>query len=196
MSNTVKTNPQSSSSADPQINAVLVQLEKFGFKFFGHGENNDPLVIAPNGQIIPLKIAYEFVQQQIKKAADQNAGEKLESMPSIPSVLDSSPIEFNIEKSPEKESALEKKSENANNLQKAQGDASTKVPVVVAAKLEVKLPPPFDDGFKITRFDPTDLKQAEEYVNQKKKGSQGSTSTWLAILFGKFLQEYKSKNNS
>jgi len=180
-------------NTNPQVSAVLSQIERFGFKYYGNGENNEPLVLAPNGQVIPLKVAYDFVQMQIKKAAEQQSGSgNLEQMPSMPPTVDSSGIEVNIEKSAEKESSIEKASEKQNNVQTVQSTPSNTTPVV-ATPVDIKMPMPFDEGFKITKFDPTDLNQVEDYIQTNKNGSTSSTSTWLANQFEKFLQEYKIK---
>lgn len=189
MSNTAASNTGSN-----QMAVVLKQIEQYGFKFFGNGENNEPLVIAPNGQVIPLKVAYAFVQQQIKKAAEQSSGGSIESMPSMPQTIDSNPIGANFEKSPEKETSVEKKSESQNNIQKsnpAQVQTSTANPP--AADTSIKMPQPYDEGFKVTKFDPTDPNAVSDYVQSNKSGSTTNSSTWLAHQFEKFLLEYKNK---
>jgi len=64
---------------------ILKLVESFGFKFFGYDEGNNTLVIAPNGQIVMLSIAYNFVKQQIAKSSQQPVGP--ESIPQIPALL-------------------------------------------------------------------------------------------------------------
>jgi len=187
-----KPNPTNAAPQTAQVNAVLAQIERFGFKYFGNGENNEPLVLAPNGQVIPLKVAYDFVQMQISKAAQQQAGGGPEQMPSIPQTVDSAGLEVHIEKSVEKETSIEKASEKQTVVQTANNTAQTATPVTVDP-IEIKMPIPFDEGFKVTKFDPTDLNQVEDYIESNKNGSAASTSTWLANQFEKFLQEYKSK---
>lgn len=190
--NTTNQNTNTSANSNPQVSVVLSQIEQFGFKYFGNDENNAPLVTAPNGQVIPLKVAYDFVQLQIKKASDTSSGGNLEQMPVMPPSVDSSSLEVNIEKSAEKESSIEKASEKQSNINTAQ-NAQASTPQVATPVVDIKMPMPFDEGFKVTKFDPTDLNQVEDYIQSNKNGSTSNTSTWLANQFEKFLQEYKSK---
>jgi len=186
----------SSTIVSPQLTKVLSQIEKFGFKFFGYDENNDPLVIAPNGQIIPLKVAYEFVQLQIKKSSENTSENSPESMPTLPQIQDiGASIELTSEKSAEKESVIEKATESAPMLQQvAVTSPSTATPVPPITKdSSMKMPAPFDDGFKIKSFDPTDIAQTQDFVKNNSKASNSSSNKWLSTQFEKFLREYNSK---
>ena len=183
------------SQTNPQINAVLQQLERFGFKYFGVGENNEPLVIAPNGQVIPLKVAYEFVQFQIKKSSEEKTGGNAESMPSMSQSIDTYTPDISLEKSPEKETAIDQSTKNETSVAKSTPSHTQGISTSVKTDIKIKMPPPFDDGFKITKFDPTDLEQVEDYVNSNKSASNTSSTKWLAAQFEKFLKEYKQKNS-
>jgi hypothetical protein len=89
---------------DPE---VLKLVEKFGFKFFGYDESKFILVVAPNGEIVQLSVAYEFVQKQIASSQVSSGGpEGFPNMPSMPQVP-----EVNLESNLEKESAIEKAQE-------------------------------------------------------------------------------------
>jgi len=187
----------SSQNLTPQIAAAMLQIEKFGFKFFGYGENNDPLVIAPNGQIIPLKVAYEFVQQQIQRANQQQTnGGSLESMPVIPQIPDSQPIGVNLEKSPEKEQSIEKTQEKQSNQTQVSTSVQQAGDVETKKDTSTKMPSvPFDEGFKIKTFDPTDVEQAKNFVQSNSSASNQSSNKWLSIQFEKFLKEYQLKSS-
>ncbi len=186
----------SSSNLTPQIAAILAQIEKFGFKFFGYGENNDPLVIAPNGQVIPLKVAYEFVQQQIQNSTTNKQG-GIESLPlGIAQIPDSKPMDVNFEKTPEKESSLETKPESQQNIQTQVSTNPVQNAPISNTQNSVtpKMPMPFDDGFKIKTFDPTDIDQTQEFVKQNSTATNTSSKKWLAAQFEKFLKEYQQKS--
>lgn len=186
---------QTANTTDPQLLTVLDQIGKFGFRFFGYGENNEPLVIAPNGQVIPIKIAYEFVQQQINKSQIASSGGSLENMPEMPVSVDSGSFETKVEtNNPEKESNIEtsqqqKKQTSLSTVQNKSNDEQN--PKISTGKMN----PPFDDGFKIRSFDPTDIAQATKFVEDNQNGSASSTKTWLAAQFKKFMLEYNLKSS-
>ncbi len=167
-----------------QLQQVIAQLEKFGFKFFGYSETSEPLVVAPNGQVIPLKVAYDFIKQQVEKATSGNIEKFPEGIPT----LDSSPkIESKMEGAVESEKSIEKKQEKSEP-QKNQNAPQTQTPT--ASDDDTVMPMPFGDGFAIKSFNPTKLKEAEIYIEKNSQGSNTSSRKWLAIQFEKFVKEY------
>lgn len=173
-------------SNNTQLQQVITQLEKFGFKFFGYSETSEPLVVAPNGQVIPLKVAYDFIKQQVDKATSGSIEKFPESMPTI----DSSPkieskIETAVEKSVEKQSD-QPKSENKPATNQSVQTTQTTDP-------DILMPLPFTDGFQVKSFNPTNLREVEEYIKDNSKVSNTSSRKWLAIQFEKFVKEYLKK---
>lgn len=169
---------------------ILELVEKFGFKFFGYDENSLTLVVAPNGQIVPLSVAYEFVQKQIANSQGRSGG--IEGMPTMPTM----PVvpESNFESSVEKESNVEKPKEKVqDDIQRNQQPTSQ--PVVQAPIVPKEPESPYGDGFK-TPINPVFIDKAIEYVKRNSRKSLSSTSKWLSIQFEKFISEQKPGKES
>jgi hypothetical protein len=155
---------------------ILKMVEKFGFKFFGYDENKATLVVAPNGQIVTLSVAYEFVQSQIAKSQSGNGG--IEGMPSMPNILEGN-FESNLEKEIEVEKALEKKQENT--AQQNNNQQTSAQPQVATKPVEPESP--YGDGFK-PLINPVYIEKAIEYI---KKNSNGYLCNLRNLLTNKKL---------
>jgi len=166
---------------------VLKLVERFGFKFFGYDENKLSLVVAPNGQIVQLKVAYDFVQKQIENSQSFSGGP--EGMPNIPTMPQIPEVNFesNLEKESTLEKATEKKQETQTNQQPT---ASTNVQKTAPVK-QAEPESPYGDGFK-TPINPIYIDRAIDYIRRNSKKSLNSTSRWLSIQFEKFVSEQKS----
>lgn len=165
---------------------VLKLVEKFGFKFFGYDESGLTLVVAPNGQVVLLSVAYDFVKTQIanSQAGGSNGGmESMPNMPAMPQAMDSN-IETAVEKESSIEESVEKQKEAA--IQQAQ-PAPTPATIQVAAKSE-EAESPYGDGFK-PPINPVYINKAIEYIKRNSKKSLSSTSKWLSVQFQKFIEE-------
>lgn len=183
-----------SQQVSPQLQNVLNLLDKYGFKFFGYNEGNEPLVIAPNGQVITVNTAYNYVQSRMNAAATNTAGKGPEGMPQMPSM----PQMVNVP-----DSQLDKKMEKEGNkfeAQKApekvqqnvvQPSVPVKAPVVAAAPAKISLP--FGDGFTPKTFNPSDADQVNSFVSQNSTKPTTDPKKWLSVLLSKFLQENKGK---
>lgn len=160
---------------------VLKLVERFGFKFFGYDESSQSLVVAPNGQIVLLGVAYEFVKKQIE--VSQGGGfESMPQMPQLPAVPDS-----NLEKSLESENKIGEKSKEAQGTQSKQQTTVSVNPAVVAAPVR-ELESPYGDGFQ-PPINPAYIERAIEYIKRNSSKSLSSTSKWLSIQFEKFIGE-------
>lgn len=166
---------------------VLKLVERFGFKFFGYDENKLTLVVAPNGQIVQLKVAYEFVQKQIESSQSFSSGpEGMPNMPSMPNIPDQS-FESNLEKESSIEKPAEKNQEVQNTVKPVQP-----TPVVQTTPVKAKEPEsPYGDGFT-PPFNPIFVDKAIDYIRRNSKKSLSSTSRWLSVQFEKFVSEQKS----
>lgn len=165
---------------------LLKLLEKFGFKFFGYDESNNALVVAPNGQIVNINVAYNFVKNQINKVSSGNGPEAMPSMPQIPtdfeSGLETAP---ESEKNIEKESKREQQSNQPNNQQSSQPIKSTQT------QATSKTESPYGDGFKLS-INPADVDKVLNFIQQNSKKSNADAAKWLAIQFSKYYAEVKS----
>ena len=187
-------NTQSSANAqasqvDPQLVQILDVLSKFGFKFFGYSESKEPLVIAQNGQVVTVTVAYNFAQTQMAKASAAASLGSIENMPQMPQAL-------NMPTSPESkmEAAAEKPSDNIQNFTLEDLPKITKPAPQSAPQVQQSGNSPFGDGFKITSIDPSNVGQAMAYVKKHSKLKQTSTKKYLALQFEKFLNEIKAAN--
>lgn len=169
---------------------VLKLVERFGFKFFGYDENSLTLVVAPNGQIVPLKVAYDFVQTQIANSQVTGGGpESMPNMPTMPVIPDAN-LETSIEKESTIEKSVEKKQEVANVA--AQPIPVVQQPTTPAKPKEPESP--YGDGFK-TPINPVYIEKAIEYIKKNSRKSLSSTSKWLSVQFEKFVSEQKSSKS-
>lgn len=176
-------------TTDAQLNTVLGTLEKFGFKFFGYNESKEPLVIAPNGQIVSVDVAYKFVQSQMSGSAGGEAGiEVLPQMlqtPETPSTPEAF-MEQGLESAREEQKNQEQ--ETHDGLQP--GDVKQQAP-----KIEIKKPnaSPFGDGFPIKAFDPADVDQVIDFIRDNSKANDTTPKKWLAKQFEKFVAEMQNR---
>ncbi len=178
-------NPQ-----NPNIQEILKTLSQFGFNYFGNDENGAPLVYAPNGQVVPLDVAYNFVKNQIEqtKVSSSSSG-SIESVPQMPQSTPEKSLESTLEHSldiKKPESNIESQ-QNQSQQQTQAVQGTVPAPVIVKPK-----PLPYGDGFKPKNFDPTDIAQTLNFIEQNKKQSDTASNKWLAIQFEKFLNEMKA----
>jgi len=179
----------SNSNPTPQPNAqdeeVLKLVASFGFKFFGYDEGNNTLVVAPNGQIVLLSVAYNFVKAQMAKTAGQGGGpEMIPQMPSMPSSIDTK-AENNIEQSAEK--GIERQAEKQKTSLGVDLQVKPKAPPVA-----IKAAPesPYGDSMKLS-FNPSDLNKTLSFISSNSKKSKTTSAKWLAEQFKKFLEEQR-----
>ncbi len=181
---------------DPQLVQILELLGKFGFKFFGYSENKEPLVIAENGQVVTVSVAYNFVQTQMAKASAAASMGNIETMPQMPQMpqMPTSPegkVESKLEQGMEKQDKTNFGLENIpkiGNQQQTnpQNQGQQQVPQQV-----------FGDGFKISSFNPSNIDQTIEFVKKNSQASQTSPKKYLAIQLEKFLAEIRmSRQNN
>lgn len=174
----------------PQYAEVIKSLEKFGFKFFGYSENKEPLLIAPNGQVVPLNVAYDFVKTKLVDASKSGGSpeggiEAMPVMPIAPEVFSEQvdqKIESAPEKAPEKEKATEPQTQTQSDLQ-----VKRLAPKIAVTAPEIDIP--FGDGFFPRAFKPTDVTQAQKFVASNAQRDDKTTEKWLAVLWDKFLKE-------
>ncbi len=166
----------------------LKLVERFGFKFFGYDENSFTLVVAPNGQIVPLNVAYEFVQTQIANSQTFSGG-GMEGMPNMPTMptLPEAKVESKVESAIE--NRIEKKQESTNDNNQTQQTVSATPKQEPAKKTELESP--YGDGFK-TPINPAYIEKALDYIKRNSKKSLSSTSKWLSVQFEKFISEQNS----
>lgn len=179
-------NPQ-----NPNIQEILKTISQFGFNYFGNDENGAPLVYAPNGQVVPLDVAYNFVRNQIEQSKN-SSGSSAESMPQMPQASPERSLETNVEQSLENVDIKKPETKVENQQNQVQGPsqvATNPTPAPVIAKPK---PLPFGEGFKPKSFDATDVTQALKFIEDNKKQSDKSSNKWLAIQFEKFLNEIKA----
>ncbi len=177
-----------SQQVSPQLQNLLKFLEKSGFRFFGYSEANEPLVIAPNGQVISANAAYNYVQAQMNSAGT-TGGKGAEAMPQMPSMpqvsnIPDSQINKINEKKVETQKAVERVQQNS-----AQPVVPAKAPVVAATPARISLP--FGDGFTPKSFNPTDENQVKTFTSQNSTKPLTDPKKWLSTLLTKFLLENK-----
>lgn len=183
-----------SQQVSPQLQNVLNLLDKYGFKFFGHNEAQEPLVIAPNGQIITVNAAYNYVQSRMNAAATSSAGKGPEGMPQMPSMPQMANVpDAQLDKKMEKEGNKFETQKAPEKVQQnvVQTQAPAKAPVVAAAPAKINLP--FGDGFTPKTFNPSDADQVNSFVSQNSTKPATDPKKWLSILLSKFLQENQNK---
>jgi hypothetical protein len=179
-------NVVNNTSLPQDLQQVLNQLEKFGFKFFGYDENNLPLVVGPNGQVTPLNVAYQFVQKQIQSSR-MNSG-SIEQIPQSPVSPESgvveSGVENRLEAAAEKQETRQEQSAQTSSV--PQNNATNSSP-----KIEVKPKEafkPFGDGH-LPPFDSSDIQNVINFIQDNSGTSSTSSNKWIAVLWKKFLEE-------
>jgi hypothetical protein len=187
--------------ADPtnlsqDLQQVLNQLEKFGFKFFGYDENNLPLVIGPNGQVTPLNTAYQFVQKQIQSSKTSSGS--VEQIPQATASIEAGTVESGIERKLEtvvekQEFRQEQSAQTASVPQNNTTSSSPKIDVKTTEAFK-----PFGDGY-LPPFDSSDIQNVISFIQNNSGSATSNTSSnkWIAILWKKFLEEkdLQSRNN-
>jgi hypothetical protein len=171
----------------PTIDEVLKLVEKYGFKFFGRDENNNVLVVAPNGQIVQLVVAHKFVLDQISRSSQAPVGP--ESMPQMPNLPNS---DTKLERSFETEKGPDDTKSQVNTQGASALTVHTKTPQVKAIAEPPKLENPYGDGFKLS-FNPADLNKTDDYMKKNITKPSTSSAKWLATQFEKFLAEQKGE---
>lgn len=167
-------------------------VEKFNFKFFGLSETKEPLVMAPNGQVVTLAVAYNFVKTKLIEPAQGSGGpEAMPSMPVMPEAIPSQ-LDVNLEKGPEAEKTPEKQKETTPAT--PQTDLAVRNIAPKQLVVEPKIDLPFGDGFYPRAFDPTDVNKAQAFIAANAGKDPKSSATWLAILWGKFIKELSESN--
>ncbi|MEO6728416.1 MAG: hypothetical protein ABIM99_00685 [Candidatus Dojkabacteria bacterium] len=177
---------------DPKILEILKAVEKFDFKFFGLSETKEPLVLAPNGQVVTLEVAYTFVKTKLIEPAQNGAGP--EAMPNMPVAPETIPqqSDSNIEKNLEVEKQPEKTTETlATN---PQSDVTVRAIAPKQAVMEPKIDLPFGDGFYPKAFDPTDVNKAQSFIASNAQKDDKSSEKWLSVLWDKFIKELSESN--
>jgi hypothetical protein len=182
------------------INEIIKILEKFNFKFFGRNESGAYLVIAPNGQIVPVDVAYKFLQTQMSNANQSTTSTGTEGMPSMPQ-MPQVPVNFEQPKYENIPNNIDKQNENRIENKQESGlmMPSGSVPRV-APKVVIKEEKSQQIGDGYTVFNDVNLNALSDPNNQQKllnfieKNRKQTTNKdpkkWLAFLFKKFLEEY------
>lgn len=177
-----------SNQSDKELQDVLKIIEKFGFSFFGYNEAQEPLVVSPNGQVVTVSVALNFVKAQVNKVQ----GEKSGSPESIPQMsVDIEKVKENVDIG--FESGIESKSEKPENKENGssknqQPSASTPTVAVVNKQVEKY----FGEGFNPKVFDWSKLSQVKSFVEENAQKSNTTSDAWLAKLFEKFMQEMQN----
>lgn len=180
--------------SDPRLQQVLMQLQRFNFSFYGYDESGKPLVASPNGQVIDINLAINFVNQQIKaRQQAQSSGGSPESMPTPEDAITRSSPERSVET--KLEAALESSMEKKQEEQKQQ-PSGPQEPQVQQKSPQVQLKAasakPYGDGFDPKSFDPQDIQQTLQFIEENAKKSNTSSNKWLAIKFRKFVEEARA----
>lgn len=163
-------------------------LANYGFRFAGNDENGQPLLTAPNGQIVTYKIAIDFINQQEKiRQQNQAVSQGPESMNNTSIETIASP-EVAVERAQEQEKSIEQQpNTQVNTVQPAAKLAVA--PRVAAKPKEV----PFGDGYTPKSFDPSSLESTRNFVTKNASKSDNLSNKWLAIQFQKFIEQYEEK---
>lgn len=179
---------------DPRLQQVLAQLQNFGFSFYGFDESGKPMVLSSNGQVIDINLAINFVNQQIKIGQAQSSGGSPESMPTP----EDAPTRASPERSVETklEQALDSSMESKQEKQAQQANQQQSGLQVQQKAPQVQLKPaankPYGDGFDPKSFNPQDIKQTLQFIEENARKSNTSSNKWLSIKFRKFVEEARS----
>ena len=178
-----------STKISPQLNETLKLIEKFGFSFFGYSETGDPLVVSPNSQIVTVKIAMNFVQDQIKKAslqAGSSSPEAISDIPTMPNMADKA-LEKGFEKN-------ENKIEKSTN-QKGHASIQTVQNQSIATSPKMKIDYPLINDFSDFGFKSSfkTLDQVQRFISRTAKNNNTSSASWLKELWNKFIEEMENK---
>lgn len=176
---------------NPTIHEEKKQLDfvgKYGFAFFGFDENGKILVKAPNQQIVPVGLAYRFIQEQILNNSTSSNGP--EDMPEVPNMPDSNKErkvenkDVSIEQ-PKDSKSEQSKQENSNQASSPQSTAQNSPQINIKQSISI----PYQSGFDPKSFDPSSVDSTLEFIKKHSKSPNNSSDKWLAVLFDKFLNE-------
>ncbi len=189
----------STNISNKQLQDLLKALERFGFKFYGYNESREPLVLAPNGQITSVLVAYNFVKDQIAKQKMQNAtGSGLGSLESInfsditPEKIETN-LENNVEKSIEKSQETTYKKDGSNMGSSVYPSSKQSNDEKKGSSKVGEIPVPFSFGFSPKNFNPTSVQETLDFIKTAKVEDITSSSKWLSVQFQKWLEEYQKR---
>lgn len=185
---------------DPQLVQILQQIDRFGFKFYGYNENNYPMVVAPNGQVVPVNVAKQFVDQQIefeRQQQQQNSSSGYGGVEGMPQMPEGPSVESNVEKGSEREVSIEqikqpeqiKEPETSNQSGPNQSGSVLQTPTQVALP---KVAMPYGDGYEPKSFNPADITQVVDFIERNSKAKKSNSNAWIAMQWQKFLEEMKA----
>ncbi len=184
-----QTTPQPITKNDEQ--SMLNSIIQFGFKFYGYDENASMLVTAPNGQVVPLPMAFEFVRRRVNEM-QVTATNGVEGVPQMPTMPDGekSP-EQNIETNIEKVEEI-KQPQQVQPANPAVNQTSNQQTLATPPKMLVKqsIPVPFGDGF-VPKFDHSDVEKVMDFINKNTSKGNSSSNKWMAEQWKKFIAEIK-----
>lgn len=172
-------------SLDPKLQHILEQIQRFGFKLYGFDENSIPLVVAPNGQVVPINLAISFVNQQIQNK--NNSSGNVET-----GVVESFDSTSRIESVNERqlETKLEVPKATHQNIQ-TPTVVQTKSPQVKLSEPKKK---PYGEGFDPKSFDPADITSTLKFIAKNQRTNPKSSNRWIAEQFKKFIADYTKKS--
>lgn len=187
----------STNISNKQLQDLLKALERFGFKFYGYNESREPLVLAPNGQITSVLVAYNFVKDQIARRKMQNVS----TMGSPEGInffdIASEKIETNLETS------VEKSIENTQETKEKKDESNVSASVNSGSKQTGsgkkdeggagEIPIPYSFGFSPKNFNPTSVQETLDFIKTAKVEDITSSSKWLSVQFQKWLEEYQKR---
>jgi hypothetical protein len=180
---------------DSKLEAILTQLKKFGFEFYGHDEGGKPLVTAPNGQVTEINLAINFVNKQMQEQKDaaSSSGGNFEAPVMNQNIDTNVKVERSVEVSLETKLESEKEEKKTDGGNTPQKDVQVKkvAPNIQLAKPKVK---PFGDGFDPKSFDFNNIDKTLEFIKSSSKKKNTSSDKWVAEQFKKFLEEIKTGN--
>jgi hypothetical protein len=186
------------------LKKILKYIKVYGFEFFGFDENKNPLVTAPNKQIVPLQLALEFLKAKRNEINSSSTGslEKIsESFVSLDSSNPSAKSEVDIEsidtRLVEKQvdtirEMNDKDIERVSNVVKEESYKPAKVssaPASTKKVPEIRLDMPIGVGFLPSVFDPLSPSSTKSFITKSSKSDIRKTKRWLATLWNKFLLE-------
>lgn len=176
------------------IDETIKMLEKFGFKFFGYNENQMPLVLAQNGQVVEMSVAYNFLQTQLKTAQTASESSSIESpLTSVPLIENNIPlIDTNVEKH---ENTVDKPIENITIPMNSKISAPK-------ISIPIKSPSPYSDGqskfddINLDLTDPNNILKLQIFIKSNAKKNNDDPLKWLSFMFQKTLDEIREEENN
>lgn len=170
----------------PITDEMIQTLARFGFNFFASDENGNPLVTAPNGQVISAEMAYKFLQSELAKSKSGSIEiPNIEIQPQISIVEE---VQQTVERPVD---SIDTKNIDDSNIQKKEIINSIKTP-----KVEVNTSSNlFSDGYN--KFQDLDLdlskekniESLEKYIEKNAKKDNTDPKKWLSLMLQKVLLE-------